>query len=77
MQATMCQAPPRGCILAGPEMEKHVSGACYACACLRMPACCWGWPAWLVWLGCSQQASAKVAARLLDDSMRSSTKRRV
>ena len=31
----MCQAPPRGCILAGPEMEKHVSGATSA----RL---CWG-----------------------------------
>lgn len=28
-------------------------------------------------LGCSQQANAKLAARLLRDSMRSSTKRRV
>lgn len=53
----MCQAPQRGCIFAGPEMEKHVSGATYAGPCRA-------WLALLAWLGRSQPASAKLTSRL-------------
>lgn len=76
-QARCARPHQRGCIVGGPEMEKHVSGATYAGA---------GWSGRPCWsgLGISQQASAgkcqaggQAGQAPLSDSMRSCARRRV